>query len=279
MTVGINEAKIYGLRGYVWLFSCSVGLEQFHAKRIGTMSQIQNHWPGTCGAGGMNSKKRGTWIKFLLFSFGFCVMLFLLYETGRLDIFFKEEDARLFLESLGPLKFLGFIAIQAAQVVLAPIPGEVTGIIGGYFFGVFWGVLLSTIGLTLGSCLAFALSRAYGRPLVERLVDSAVIKRFECLLECKGNCLVFLLFLLPGFPKDYLCFILGLGHLTTLEFLALSSVGRLFGTVLLTLGGGFIRYHEYGKLSILACLAVVVSLSVFLLRDRIEGLLQSLKKS
>jgi uncharacterized membrane protein YdjX (TVP38/TMEM64 family) len=140
-------------------------------------------------------------------------------------------------------------------------------------------VLLSTVGLTLGSFLAFALSRAFGRPLVEKLVDGSVIRRFECFLECKGTFPIFMLFLLPGFPKDYLCFILGLGHLTTLEFLALSSVGRLFGTVLLTMGGGFIRYHEYGKLSILVCLAVVVSLFVFLLRDRIEGLLQSLKKS
>lgn len=215
-------------------------------------------------------------VKFLVFLCVFCGLFALLYKTGWIDVFFSKDDARAFLESLGPLKFIGFILLQAAQVVLAPIPGEVTGIIGGYFFGLVWGVILSTVGLTLGSFIAFILSRIFGRPLVEKFVDPAVLGRFDYLLERKGIFLVFVLFLLPGVPKDYLCFILGLGQLTAIEFLAVSTLGRLFGTVLLTLSGGFIRYHQYGKLGVLVAAAAAVFLLVFFLRSRIEDLLRSL---
>ncbi|MFZ2444747.1 MAG: TVP38/TMEM64 family protein [Syntrophobacteraceae bacterium] len=226
-------------------------------------------------------RRNGALLRFLLFFLGFCLFLALLYLTGWMDVFFKKDEARAFLESLGPVAFLGFIALQVTQVVFAPIPGEVSGILGGYFFGTFLGVILSTVGLTIGSFIAFSLSRAFGRPLVEKLVDKAVLDKFDYLLHSKGIFVIFMLFLLPGFPKDYLCFILGLGHLTTLEFLTVSTVGRLFGTVLLTLGGGYIRCEEYGKLYILIGIAIAVSLLAYLFRNRIEGFLKSLhvKKS
>ena len=141
-----------------------------------------------------------------------------------------------FLNSLGPLSFVGFIILQAIQVIAAPIPGEVTGFIGGYLYGIVIGIVLSTIGLTIGSWAAFTLSRVLGRPFVEKFIKKKTIERYDYLLHHKGAFLVFLLFLIPGFPKDSLCYILGLGHLTTKEFLIISTVGRFAGTVLLTLG-------------------------------------------
>ncbi len=201
-----------------------------------------------------------------------------LYQQGFFQLFLDRERVIEFIQSLGPFGFLGFILLQPAQEVLAPIPGELTGIIGGFLFGVVGGTVLSTIGLILGSFIAFSISRAFGRPFVERFVDKAIMDRFDYLLHHKGVFLIFMLFLLPGFPKDYLCFILGLGHLTTCEFLVISSVGRLFGTVLLTLGGGFIRYQQYTQLYVLAGVAVAVMLTAWLFRTRLENLLSSLHK-
>jgi uncharacterized membrane protein YdjX (TVP38/TMEM64 family) len=96
--------------------------------------------------------------------------------------------------------------------------------------------------------------------------------RFDYLLHHKGAFLVFLLFLIPGFPKDYLCYILGLGHLSTMEFLVIGGTGRLFGTILLTLGGNYIRHHQYGRFSILVGVALVVVLVAMAYRDKIERL-------
>lgn len=162
--------------------------------------------------------------------------------------------------------------MQVTQVVAAPIPGEVTGLLGGFLYGPILGVILSTIGLTIGSYMAFALSRAFGRPFVERFVNKTIIKRFDYLLHHKGAFVIFLLFLIPGFPKDYLCYMLGLGRLSTMEFLVIGGSGRLFGTTLLTLGGTYIRHHQYGKFFILTGIALIVVLIAMAYRDKIERL-------
>ncbi len=162
--------------------------------------------------------------------------------------------------------------MQTLQVVAAPIPGEVTGLLGGFFFGKFLGIILSTIGLTLGSLIAFTLSRTLGRPFVERVVSEATLKRFDYLLHHKGVFLIFLLFLIPGFPKDYLCFILGLGHLSTSEFLVIGATGRLLGTIMLTFGGDYLRNEEYYKFFVLAGIAIVVIIIAYVYKDKLERL-------
>lgn len=197
-------------------------------------------------------------------------VMLLFYKIGLVHFFLSEKKLVSFLESMGPLGFLGFILLQVAQVVAAPVPGEVTGLLGGYLYGPLLGIFLSTIGLTIGSYIAFALARAFGRPFVERFVDARTIARFDYLLHHKGAFLVFLLFLIPGFPKDYLCYILGLGHLSTAEFLLIGGTGRLFGTILLTLGGSFIRRQQYGRFFLLVGAALVVVLIAMAYRDKLE---------
>jgi uncharacterized membrane protein YdjX (TVP38/TMEM64 family) len=195
----------------------------------------------------------------------------LIHLLVRIKRFFtSEERMRSFVDSFGPFGFLAFILLQIAQVVAAPVPGEVTGLLGGFLYGPVLGVTFSTIGLTIGSYVAFALARTFGRPFVDRFVDKRVMKRFDYLLHHKGAFLVFLLFLIPGFPKDYLCYILGLGHLTTAEFLVIGGTGRLFGTVLLTLGGSYIRHHQYFRFFVLAGVAIIVVLIAMAYRDKIE---------
>jgi len=175
-----------------------------------------------------------------------------------------------FLNSLGPLSFIGFIILQALQVVAAPIPGEVTGVIGGYLYGIFLGLILSTIGLTLGSWLAFYLSKTFGRPFVHKFVSKKTLDKYDYLLHHKGAFLVFLLFLIPGFPKDLLCYVLGLGPLSTKEFLLISTVGRFFGTVLLTFGGAFLRHQQYYRFSLLLGLAIIVVFLSMVYKDKLE---------
>ncbi len=214
--------------------------------------------------------KNKTWLKLFLLIFLVTGTTLILYKTGVFAFFLDKERMKQFLHSLGPLSFVGFMFLQAAQVIISPIPGEVTGLLGGFFYGKLLGALLSTIGLTIGSWVAFSLSRYFGRPFVEKFVKKATMCRYDYLLHHKGAFLVFLLFLIPGFPKDYLCYILGLGHLTTKEFLVISTVGRLMGTVLLTFGGDYIRHHQYYRFSFLFGIAIVLVLLSMLYRDKIE---------
>lgn len=200
------------------------------------------------------------------------LLVFLAYEFGIIELFINEEKLKKFIQSLGPFGVIGFIILQSFQVVAAPIPGEVTGFLGGYLYGTFWGTVLSTIGLTTGSVFAFILGRVFGKPFVERVVDPIVLSKFDYLLHHKGAFLVFFLFLIPGFPKDYLSYFLGLSRLSLFEFTVIAGVGRLFGTILLSLSGDYLRHHEYEKFIRLAGIALIVIVTVWLFKEKIERL-------
>jgi len=212
------------------------------------------------------------WLRLLILILIVGGLTVILYETGVIQFFLNKKRMAHFLDSLGPWSVLVFIVLQVAQVVAAPIPGEVTGFLGGYLFGKFFGVVLSTIGLTFGSYIAFILARTFGRPLIERFIPKSTMQRFDYLLHHKAAFLVFLLFLIPGFPKDWLCYILGLGHLTTTEFLVIGGTGRLFGTILLTLGGSYLRHHQYVRFYILVGIGISVVIVALAYRDKLDKL-------
>jgi uncharacterized membrane protein YdjX (TVP38/TMEM64 family) len=202
----------------------------------------------------------------------FLAGIFILYKSGAFHFFMDRGKLEGFLNSLGPLSFIGFIFLQVLQVVAAPIPGEMTGLIGGFLYGPFLGLILSTVGLTLGSWLAFFLTKTFGRPFVDKFVSKKTLDKYDYLLHHKGAFLVFLLFLIPGFPKDFLCYVLGLGHLSTREFLVISTVGRFSGTVLLTFGGAFLRHQQYYRFSLLLGIAIIVVFFSMVYREKMERL-------
>jgi uncharacterized membrane protein YdjX (TVP38/TMEM64 family) len=78
-----------------------------------------------------------------------------------LSLWNNREELRIFLGKhpyLGPILFIVF---QALQVIIAPIPGEVTGFLAGFFFGAFKGCLISTFGIIIGSSFAFYIGRFF----------------------------------------------------------------------------------------------------------------------
>jgi uncharacterized membrane protein YdjX (TVP38/TMEM64 family) len=202
----------------------------------------------------------------------FVLILYVLIYHSDLYLFFLDRKRlAAFIKSFGAVAPLIFISVQIFQVLFAPIPGEVTGFLGGFLFGNFFGLLYSTVGLGLGSWLAFVFSRWVGRPVVERIIKPSLIDRFDYLMAHKGAFIAFLLFLIPGFPKDYLCYILGLGHMGLKEFLVISTAGRFLGTSLLTWQGHLARERNYLVLGIVIGVSLLAVLLVLLLRPRIEA--------
>ena len=187
----------------------------------------------------------------------------------RLYVYFiSKSKALALIESFHPYDEFIFIGMQILQVVFAPIPGEVTGLIGGFVYGPVLGTIYSTIGLTVGSWLAFMLGRIFGLPFVEKAVKSETLKKYDYLLEHKGALISFILFVIPGFPKDYLCYILGLSHLRTWTFLLVSTTGRLLGTLILSVCGSYARNDQYAALFIAFGISALGILIAFLYRDR-----------
>jgi uncharacterized membrane protein YdjX (TVP38/TMEM64 family) len=205
----------------------------------------------------------------------FGTYLFIYYDLYL--YFIQKEKTIAFIEYFHPFDEFVFIALQILQVVAAPIPGEATGIIGGYLYGPLLGTIYSTIGLTIGSWIAFALARTFGLPLVEKTVKPEIIRKYDNIMEHQGILVSFVLFLIPGFPKDYLCYILGLSHIGTGAFLVISTIGRLFGTVLLTVSGSCARNNQYGTLLVITVVSGVFVLVGCLYRDRLLELLRKRK--
>ncbi len=184
-------------------------------------------------------------------------------------IYSNSDKFSRFLKALGPYSPAVFVLFQTLQVIAAPFPGELTGVAGGYVYGEKIGFLLSTLGLTLGSWVAFELASLLGRPFVERFVSGDVLHRFDFLTTNAGAALCFLLFLIPGFPKDYLCYLLGLSRMRLRTFLMVSVIARIPGTYLLTMQGASIRNQQYLAAAIFAVIAAALLLVAYLYRGRI----------
>jgi uncharacterized membrane protein YdjX (TVP38/TMEM64 family) len=176
-------------------------------------------------------------------------------------IYSSSDNLSKFLQNLGPYSPAVFVLFQILQVIAAPFPGELTGVAGGYVYGETVGFLLSTVGLSIGSWVAFELASILGRPFVERFVTREVLEKFNFLTTNVGVAICFLLFLFPGFPKDYLCYVLGLSRMKLSTFLLVSIIGRIPGTYLLTVQGATLRNEQYHVFASIA-LASIAILSV-----------------
>ena len=226
---------------------------------------------------GMIEVTKRSVLLFALFVAILATVVVLLYAAGLMDLFTDRVRLLNFIKENRNYAVPIFIGLQVFQVLAAPLPGEITGFIGGVLFGPYWGVVYSTLGLTLGSWVAFMLARLLGRPLVERMVDPETLRRFDYVMKRKGLLVAFLLFLIPGFPKDYLCYALGLGHMRQRDFLVICTVGRLLGTVLLTVGGSLFRDELYREMFVLLGISLVIVLLIMIYRNEIERSLRRLR--
>jgi uncharacterized membrane protein YdjX (TVP38/TMEM64 family) len=200
------------------------------------------------------------------------VFLFFHYD---LYIFFISRKRLIhFVTSFGPLSVLIFIGLQILQVIVAPIPGEVNGFIGGYLYGPVLGTLYSTIGLAIGSGLAFLLARWLGLPFVEKIINPQTIQKYDCFMEHRGIPVTFILFLIPGFPKDALSYIIGLSHMRTGTFLIICTAGRLLGTIMLSVSGNYARHDQHAAMVAILGISVLVMLLAYYYHEALLNLLR-----
>jgi uncharacterized membrane protein YdjX (TVP38/TMEM64 family) len=125
--------------------------------------------------------------------------------------FFKDQErVQEWIKGFGPWAPLVSIALNAAQVLAAPMPGQIIGVANGYLYGTWLGTLYSMVGLIVGRALAMLLGRWFGRRLVERLVDPEKLAHWDGIAQRRGPLFFFLVFLLPFLPDDLVCFLVGL---------------------------------------------------------------------
>jgi uncharacterized membrane protein YdjX (TVP38/TMEM64 family) len=186
---------------------------------------------------------------------------------GWTGLIADREWIRATVQSCGWAAPLVFIGIQIAQVIAAPVPGEATGFIGGYLFGTLLGFIYSSIGLTIGSLINFGIGRFLGERVVRRLIPAERYNRMDRLVNRQGVIVVFLMFVIPGFPKDYLSLALGLTTLPLKVFAILACIGRMPGTLLLSLQGASLYDQNYVLLAVVAGACLVLVLLAYRYRE------------
>ncbi len=128
--------------------------------------------------------------------------------------------------------------ICTVQVIIAFIPGEVVEIAAGYAFGPIWGTLICLIGITIGSVIAILVARRFGRKLVEAFYPREKLDSLPILNDPqKRNVLVFLLFLIPGTPKDLITYIIGLTEMSIPLYVLLTFFSRIPSVIISALSG------------------------------------------
>ena len=158
---------------------------------------------------------------------------------------------------LGPLAFLGMMLLQ---VFVAVIPGEPLEIGAGYAFGAVEGTILCILGAAIGSTLVFLFVRRFGVRAVEVFISREKIQSLRFLQNTRRVHLFLLVaFLLPGTPKDVLCYVAGLTTLKLGPFILISSICRLPSIVTSTIGGSALGSGQWGMAAIVFAATLVIS--------------------
>ncbi|MBQ2966716.1 MAG: TVP38/TMEM64 family protein [Clostridia bacterium] len=201
-------------------------------------------------------------IMFLLYLVAVVLLTVLLYP------FFasltSEAGVASLQEKVQELKFVGILLVlglQVLQIIIAIVPGEVVEFVSGALYGPWGGLLLDLIGIALGQSLIYFLVMKLGADFAEKLTGSQAIQKFKFLQNAqKRNLLVFLLYFIPGTPKDALCYIAPLFKIPYKTFMVLSLVARIPSVVSSTFAGAAFGEGDFKETVIIY--AVVAGLSV-----------------
>ena len=183
-----------------------------------------------------------------------------------LGIWFMREylsDPEAVRARIGEHYVLGAIVLvilSAVQVVVALIPSELLEIAAGYVFGSWLGALLCLAGIVLGSCTTILLVRKFGSKFVYAFYPKDKIDALPIINDPpKRNLLTFILFLIPGTPKDLFTYAIGLTNMSIPLYIALTSAARFPSVILSTMSGNAAGEENYTKAILFAAIAVVVS--------------------
>ncbi|HMA60082.1 MAG TPA: VTT domain-containing protein [Halanaerobiales bacterium] len=209
-------------------------------------------------------------IVLILFFIGISILAFFL----RGDIYAVIKDPVLlknWMSVFGSFQIIMFILIQAVQVIVFIVPGELVEIAAGFLFGTTLGSIYSIIGIAFGSAASFIIARVLGYDFVKWVVPEQMFNRWNIFIneDKRGGTVLFLLYFIPGTPKDALAYFAGITPVSYLKFIFISMFARLPAIVFSAYIGANIEQKEYTNALIVSVIAGIAFLIGFIYRDRI----------
>lgn len=217
-------------------------------------------------------QRRRKWFGILsLLAFAAVLLLLTLFFTKILAPYLgSAEELRGFLDSYGWKGYLILMGLQCLQVVVALIPGEVVELGAGYAYGAVRGTAICLIGVAISSALIFLLVKRVGISMVETFISREKIHQLRFInSEKKLKRVVFLLFLIPGTPKDILTYFVGLTNMRLSEFLAITLIARIPSVVSSTISGQMLGDKNFLTAGIVYAVTGLLSILGYYLYNRI----------
>lgn len=195
-------------------------------------------------------------------------LIFWFVGRPMLQFVSQPELFRDWVDSHGVFGRLAFLGMMMFQVFVAIIPGEPLEIGAGYAFGVLEGTALCLLATTLASGVIFLIVKKYGMKFVTLFVAEEKIRSLKFLRNTRRlEFIVFLLFFIPGTPKDVLTYMVGLTPMKLRVWLLITTVARIPSVVTSTVGGDALGTQEYlFAVTVFVATAAVSGLGVLLYR-------------
>lgn len=179
---------------------------------------------------------------------------------------FKEK-----ISSSGFLGILMLFGLQFAQIFLFIIPGEPIEILAGVCYGSVWGTIFIMVSAAIISAFIYLLVHKLGRKFIYDFVAKDKIEKIENskVFQNPRNIrfIIFILFFIPGTPKDLLTYIAALLPIKPLEFIIISTLARFPSIISSTWAGASLLDGNW-KLSLIIYGAtfLIVAIAVIIMR-------------
>lgn len=175
----------------------------------------------------------------------FCLASFFVYNAFK-NHCSSTEEFKEYIDSFGIYGWLVAVGVQALQVIIALIPGEVIELGMGYVFGFWEGTALCLLGCIIGSTIVFLLVKKFGIKLLRLIFDIDKINELKFLKnEKRVNYFIFLIFFIPGTPKDLVTYFVGLTKTRLTTFLVISTIARIPSVITSTVVGNLVGGDKY----------------------------------
>lgn len=182
------------------------------------------------------------------------------YLPGLLAWLADACAVRAFVSDHAFVSRLAMLGINIVQVLLAFLPGEPVELASGYAFGFWEGTALCLVASGLATSMIYWATRRWGWKLVGLFFDRSLFDRFSWLKSAKRlELIMFIVFLIPGTPKDFLTYFAGLTNMRFLPVVLIATFGRIPSIVTSTIAASAVGS---GNWPLVACTLVA---SAFLL--------------
>lgn len=181
-----------------------------------------------------------------------------------------REAFSAWVAGLGPGGVFILLGLQILQIVVAVIPGGPVELIAGAAYGAWGGFGICAAGCVIASSLVFAVVRKFGLPLLRRFFGDRKIKHWKFLEDAKKTAMVvFILFLVPGMPKDILTWFAPLSRLSLARFVIISVVARTPAMLSSTMMGDSMIQGDWSMVLVLFLIIGLAGLGGIQFRDKI----------